>query len=562
VTPPYGGNPVGARRDRFDLISRRLRPLGFVALSERGARPVPVLPPRFATVVTFHDHLAERLVAVELPPGPGVQSGGAYRADRPLLAARHPLGTRRLRELVEEQVASGAGDVRSGRLQLPRSPAAAPDLCLARSRRRSGDARSTRRSLPDDLAISTMASDQAPIRFRARESVQNLPEHPGGLTRRTARMTTRRSSPTFHPPTSGLVDIVSGSFGAGHDAAACAIADRLRVAGIRTRTWDVVDLLPGRLGRVLRSGYLRQLRSAPGSWRSLLQAVEHHDLLTATIRAALRTAEGGLLDIAAGRPDAFVSTHPFASQALGHLRSIGRLDARVTTYLTDMSVHRLWVHPGVDEHLAIHDLPHREAVALGARSVSTVRPAVRAMFTSVRADRWSRDLARQVHGLPRGKRLALLTGGSCGIGKLLESALDVAATGVMSPVVLCGTNTRLMARIRRHPELLGLGWVDDMPQLLTAVDAVVQNAGGITCLEAAAAGVPMITYRCIPGHGETNAAALEAAGTAPWVRRRGELAAALTASLHRTRAEDSLGYGTPDVLGALFPVLPAPELTA
>ena len=40
-----------------------------------------------------------------------------------------------------------------------------------------------------------------------------------------------RSSNAARPAPGGLVDIVSGSFGAGHDAAASAIADRL------ARTW-------------------------------------------------------------------------------------------------------------------------------------------------------------------------------------------------------------------------------------------------------------------------------------------------------------------------------------
>jgi len=144
-----------------------------------------------------------------------------------------------------------------------------------------------------------------------------------------------RSSDAARPAPGGLVDIVSGSFGAGHDAAASAIADRLQARGFRTRTWDVVDLMPGRLGRAVRSGYLRQVQSAPASWRWLLHAVERREGVAAGIGRALETTEGGLLEIAADGPAAIVSTHPFASQALGHLRSIGRLEAPVTTYLTD-----------------------------------------------------------------------------------------------------------------------------------------------------------------------------------------------------------------------------------
>jgi hypothetical protein len=59
----------------------------------------------------------------------------------------------------------------------------------------------------------------------------------------------------------------------------------------------------------------------------------------------------------------------------------------------------------------------------------------------------------------------------------------------------------------------------------------VQNAGGFACLEALAAGKPTVTYRCISGHGETNAAALDRANIVPWIRSRAELGPRLREAL-------------------------------
>ncbi|MEO5680953.1 MAG: glycosyltransferase, partial [Acidimicrobiales bacterium] len=57
-----------------------------------------------------------------------------------------------------------------------------------------------------------------------------------------------------------------------------------------------------------------------------------------------------------------------------------------------------------------------------------------------------------------------------------------------------------------------LGWTDRMPLLMAAADVVVENAGGLTSLEAFAAGVPIVTFRPIPGHGRDNVKAMVAAG--------------------------------------------------
>ena len=351
------------------------------------------------------------------------------------------------------------------------------------------------------------------------------------------------------------VDIVSGSFGAGHDVAAEAIAERLHARGFATRTWDVVDLMPGRLGRMFRSGYLKQIQSMPSTWRWTLAAIDRHDSIMRSIVRALRATESTLLDIAAEGPDHFVSTHPFPSQALGHLRATRRTTVPVTTYLTDMSVHRLWIHAGVDTHLAVHDIPARQARSLGARGTRVVSPALRASFAGTTGSPDGKRAARGALGLPVDDRnLALVTGGAYGIGQLFESACDLAATGLVTPLVLCGTNSRLLARVDRHPSVIGLGWVDDMPCVLDAVDVVVQNSGGMTSLETRAAGVPMITYRCIAGHGETNAVALEAAGLAPWVQNAAQLRRSLLSALNGRNTGSERSWPATDVVDALFPV--------
>ncbi len=349
------------------------------------------------------------------------------------------------------------------------------------------------------------------------------------------------------------VDIVSGSFGAGHDVAAEAIAEQLRARGFSTRTWDVVDLMPGHLGRMLRSGYLKQIQSMPATWRWTLGAIDRNDAVTRTIVRGLRSTESALLDIAAEGPRHFVSTHPFPSQSLGHLRATGRLSVPVTTYLTDMSVHRLWVHPGVDTHLAVHDIPARQARSLGAGETRVVNPAIRTAFATTTRSRAGQSVARGVLGLPDDqRRLALVTGGAYGIGRLFESARDIAATGLVTPVVLCGTNRRLLARVDRCPSMIGLGWVADMPRVLDAVDVVVQNSGGMTSLETRAAAVPMITYRCIAGHGESNASALDAAGLAPWAHDPAQLRRSLLKALQVRKVSPPQRWSGTDVVDALF----------
>ena len=56
------------------------------------------------------------------------------------------------------------------------------------------------------------------------------------------------------------------------------------------------------------------------------------------------------------RPDTIVSVYPLASLVLGRMRRTKMLRVPVVTYLTDFAVHSLWVHPGIDRHLAVSEL--------------------------------------------------------------------------------------------------------------------------------------------------------------------------------------------------------------
>jgi len=57
-------------------------------------------------------------------------------------------------------------------------------------------------------------------------------------------------------------------------------------------------------------------------------------------------------------------------------------------------------------------------------------------------------------------------------------------------------------------------------------------------LEALAAGVPVVTYRCIAGHGETNASVLDRAGLVPWIRSYAQLGEGISKAIAPTGRPD------------------------
>jgi UDP-N-acetylglucosamine:LPS N-acetylglucosamine transferase len=122
---------------------------------------------------------------------------------------------------------------------------------------------------------------------------------------------------------------------------------------------------------------------------------------------------------------------------------------------------------------------------------------------------------RERLGLEPGERAVLIVGGAWGVGHLHDAALTVAAVPGMRPIVVAGHNDGLRRRIDTDPKLdaaVVFGFTGLMAGLMAASDVLVANAGGLTCLEAFAAGLPVVMFDPLPGHGEDNGRHMERAG--------------------------------------------------
>lgn len=329
---------------------------------------------------------------------------------------------------------------------------------------------------------------------------------------------------TIGSPVAGSVLVVSASMGGGHDGAARELCRRLEDRGWQTRMVDFLRAAPV-MGRLLRWGYTAQLRVAPwtyeATYRVWAQSVLARPLVVVLAFVFGRRMRRWAAQLGA---DAVVTTYPLASVALGHDRSRGRLGVPVVTFVTDFAVHPLWVHPGVDLNLCVHQQSADQAAAATGRPARATGPMVAEAF---RQPGMSRSQARAALGLPPEARVVLVAAGSWGVGELEETFDSILASERYLPVVVCGANDRLRRRLASRQGGLALGWTDQMATLMTAADVLVENAGGLTCMEAFCVGLPVVTFRPIPGHGCQNALEMDRAGVTAYVSDPSQLLAVL-----------------------------------
>ncbi len=307
--------------------------------------------------------------------------------------------------------------------------------------------------------------------------------------------------------------------GAGHDGAANELRRRLERSGHDVEVVDFLDAVALHIGPLLRWYYEFQLRVAPWSYElsyklsPVLRAPAIMLDTWLTKRSLTRT-------IKEFRPDAVVSVYPLASLVLGRMRRKKLLRVPVLTYLTDFAVHSLWVHKGIDRHLAVSEISAQTAESRGGKDAVARGPLVSDRFREVEYDR---DAVRTNLGLAPDARAVLVVAGSWGVGDVIATVEAIGHSGEFHPITVCGRDEDLKAELEARGYGTVIGWTDEMPALMTAADALVENAGGLTCMEAFAVGLPVITFRPIAGHGKDNAETMAKAGVNSYARNDDEL---------------------------------------
>jgi UDP-N-acetylglucosamine:LPS N-acetylglucosamine transferase len=316
--------------------------------------------------------------------------------------------------------------------------------------------------------------------------------------------------------------LLSASMGAGHDAACAELSGRLCAAGHETEQADVLNLLPGPIGGGVRGFYHLIIRRAPFVYSGIYAAffrTGSGPRPGSTPLAAL--AEDRLLDaVARTRSDAVVSLFHLAAQLTGRARARGGLTVPCATLVTDFAVHRQWLHPGNDLTLCLTEADAGHVRSSLGRAAAVYGPLVPERFHPHPPSeaQWRASLERDP---------VLMSAGAWGAGSGFARTAAVLREGGYHPVVLCGRDERLRRRLDAVPGATALSWVDDMPGLLAASAALLDNAAGQTALQALAVGMPVIGWRPIPGHGVEGVRRMAELGLSDYARTPEELLGAL-----------------------------------
>ncbi len=310
--------------------------------------------------------------------------------------------------------------------------------------------------------------------------------------------------------------ILSADVGEGHAAAARALAEQVEASQQQAEV-TIIDGLAA-MGPLLRpvveDGYRVQLRFFPWTYTMVYWLLEHILPVRMLARQLLCLLGSRPLAsaIAEHDPDVVVSTYPAVTVVLARLRRRSEVRCPTVATITDLTGLFFWAQPGIDVHLVMYgeSMSSVERIA-GAGSVRLVRPLISAEFLEPRCP----VDARRTLGLPEEGRTVVVSGGGWGVGDIAGAVREFTEVpAVTSIVCLAGRNEQLATKLRsafaHEPRVRVYGFTNKMPEILAAADVLVHSTGGVTCLEARAAGTPVVSYGLPVGHARLNTQAMAA----------------------------------------------------
>jgi UDP-N-acetylglucosamine:LPS N-acetylglucosamine transferase len=352
--------------------------------------------------------------------------------------------------------------------------------------------------------------------------------------------------------------ILTASVGEGHNAAARAVSEEIR----ELHPDEEIQVENGlaRVGafweRFVVDGYKIQLNKAQWSYSWLYWSIVKSKRVTHFYKGLCSVIGcrkiNRLIDYSS--PDIVLSTYPLTSAMLASLKRRGKVKLPCANLVTDFAPHPMWMYPDLDDNYVMHiSTIEMVATMMEPSPTTVVAPLVSKRFLgpSRRAE------AREALGVPEGAFVVMVIGGGWGVGNIERSARSVASVDGVWTLVVCGRNAELQQKLTADPppRSIILGFVDNMPDLIDACDLAVQNAGGLTSLEALRRGCPLLITDAIPGHGVANGQLMDRVGVARYVRNAAELPQAVAAcrddSELRPRAERlAEGFATLPSAGA------------
>jgi len=309
--------------------------------------------------------------------------------------------------------------------------------------------------------------------------------------------------------------LLSGPMGSGHVRAAEAIKAwaAIKYPELKVTHINVAEYMAWFTRRIYEKYYITLLNILPSAWRYIYRktdsppATSKFDTFLRWIR--IKTAKKVVRKLKEINADYIICTHFMPAEFLDPFKKAGKINASVSTVVTDFDLH--WVY--VKKHLD-HFFVSNEEVAYRLADRDIDKSKIHVTGIPIFPDfskEYSKEKLRDEFWLKNDKLTFLLMSGGAGVGAIDKiSEYLLSHSDSIQIIAMAGKSEELLSSlqeiVKKYPNrLLPVAFTKEMPKYLAACDIVVTKPGGISVSECLAMKKPVIIMNPIAGHEERNA---------------------------------------------------------
>ena len=308
--------------------------------------------------------------------------------------------------------------------------------------------------------------------------------------------------------------ILSVTAGQGHNSTAKALSDYFISAGAESEVFDTYQHISGILAAMIDKGYNISTINMSKLYSGLYHRWEKrkkeknfdknspmrafHSILSRKIYSHVKKY----------CPDTIVCTHPLSGMIMDILKKKNKVSVPVYCILTDFVFLPYWeeaIH--TDYIVTATELLNVQGIKKGFKRTQILPFGIPINPKFAKSE--NKQKTRKILGLEPNRFTILLMGGGVGYGNMYETLKKIDALNIdCQIIVICGRNEKAKEKIeaeKTRKQVLCLGFVDNVDQLMDASDCIITKPGGISTSEALAKNLPIIIVNPIPGQEQRNA---------------------------------------------------------
>ena len=306
--------------------------------------------------------------------------------------------------------------------------------------------------------------------------------------------------------------ILSAATGGGHLRASHAIEKYImeNSVGNEVCVIDALKSINTVLDKTVCDGYHFLATKTPKVFGQLYRKTNEESLLSNLVTRFTSVFSQKLIPLLEDQDsDVIISTHPFVTEMISHLKSRGIVTVPLICLMTDYGPHRAWIADHVDAYIVSTPdmIPEMQAMGVKKELIYPFGIPVGDVFFNKKG---KPELLEKI-GMEPGVPTILIMAGSFGVTNILNIYKDLIRLPTeFQIIIITGRNQKLYEAftsvIEKSPKKTKLVFfTDEVENYMQASDLLITKPGGLTVSEALACSIPLAVFDAIPGQEEDNA---------------------------------------------------------